>query len=340
MKKPFVQLVKKSQNENRRLVIPLIGFPGLNITGSTIKLAQQNYGEHFKVLKAIAETYKPDGIFPLMDLSVEANALGRYTIFPEQESATVIRDVFDTENLNSAKEINIAFDTRLQGYVETLKLMRIGLPSNILRGAYVTGPYTLSALLMGADVAAIATVMNTDKLHTICQFMTEKILEYIRLLIASGAQMICILEPSAVMLGPEQFEQFSSQYVHQIIESCKFSGVSTIYHICGNTMHLVKKMAETGVDALSLDSPETGVDLPAVAKMISSDVMVIGNINPVGSLLNGATEDVENDVLRLLKNMEPYTNFILSTGCDLPQEVPKENIHAFMETGRKYKIKT
>ena len=340
MEKPFLQLFKKAQNENRRSVIPLIGFPGLNITGSTVKLAQQNYGEHFKVLKAIAKTYKPDGIFPLMDLSVEANALGRYTIFPEQESAKVIRDVFDTENLNSAKEINIAFDTRLLGYVETLKLMRIGLPSNILRGAYVTGPYTLSALLMGADDAAMATVMDTEKLHIICQFMTEKILEYVRLLIASGAQMICILEPSAVMLGPEQFEQFSGKYVNQIVESCKFSSVSTIYHICGNTMHLVKKMAETGVDAISLDSPETGVDLPAVAKLISSDVMIIGNINPVGVIFNGNPEDVENDVLHLLKNMEPYSNFVLSTGCDLPQEVPKENIHAFMETGRKFKIKT
>jgi uroporphyrinogen decarboxylase len=340
MEKPFIQLLKKTQTENRRLVIPLIGFPGLNITGSTIKLAQQNYGEHFKVLKAITETFKPDGIFPLMDLSVEANALGRYTIFPEQESATVIRDVFDSEDLDSAKEINIAFDTRLLGYVETLKLMRIGLPSNILRGAYVTGPYTLSALLMGADDAAMATVMNIDKLHTICQFMTEKILEYVRLLIASGTQMICVLEPSAVMLGPEQFELFSARYVHQIIESCKYTGVSAIYHVCGNTMHLIKKMADSGVDAISLDSPEIGIDLPAVAKQLSQDIAIIGNISPIGSLLNGSPVDVEKDVLQLLEIMDPYPNFVLSTGCDLPQEVPMENIHAFMETGRNYKTKT
>ena len=340
MEKPFIQLFKKAQAENRRLVIPLIGFPGLNITGSTIKLAQQNYGEHFKVLKAITETFKPDGIFPLMDLSVEANALGRYTIFPEQESATVIRDVFDIEDLNSAKEINIAFDTRLLGYVETLKLMRFGLPSNILRGAYVTGPYTLSALLMGADDAAMATVMNIDKLHTICQFMTEKILEYIRLLIASGAQMICVLEPSAVMLGPKQFELFSGRYVHQIVEGCKYTGVSTIYHVCGNTMHLIKKMAESGVDAISLDSPEIGIDLPAVAKQVSQDIAIIGNISPIGSLLNGKPGDVKKDVLQLLESMNPYPNFVLSTGCDLPQEVPMENIHSFMETGRDYKTKT
>jgi uroporphyrinogen decarboxylase len=340
MEKPFLELFKITQNEKRRLIIPLIGFPGLNITGSTIKLAQQNYGEHFKVLKAITETFKPDGIFPLMDLSVEANALGRYTIFPKQESATVIRDSFDMDYLHSAKEINISFDTRLLGYVETLKLMRIGLPSNILRGAYVTGPYTLSALLMGADDAAMATVMNTDKLHNICQFMTEKILEYVRLLIASGAQMICVLEPSAVMLGPEQFEQFSSLYIKQIIESCKHTNVVTIYHICGNTMHLVKKMAESGVDAISLDSPEIGIDLPAVAKQVSREVVIIGNISPIGSILNGKPEDVKNDVIHLLESMNNYENFVLSTGCDLPQEVPNENIQAFMEAGRSYKIKS
>lgn len=332
-------LAKKAQNEKRRLIAPLIGFPGLNITGCTIKLAQQNYGEHFKVLSAIAETFEPDAIFPLMDLSVEANALGRYTVFPKGESATVIKDIFSLDDLRNAKGINVCFDTRLLGYVETLKLMSIGLGSSILRGAYVTGPYTLAALLMGADEAAMLTITNSESLHEVCQFTTEKILEYVRLLIASGAQMICILEPSAVMLGPKQFEEFSAQYVHYISDSCKYTDVATIYHICGNTMHLIEKMAASGVNAISLDSPETGIDLPAAAKRVSEDIIIIGNISPVGSLLNGNVVDVENEVIQLLKSMDPYPNFILSSGCDLPQETSLENIHAFMKTGRGYILK-
>ena len=35
-----------------------------------------------------------------------------------------------------------------------------------------------------------------------------------------------------------------------------------------------------------------------------------------------------------LREMEPYPNFVLSTGCDLPQETPRENIQAFMDAGR------
>ena len=123
MKKPFLQLVKQAYEEKRRLVIPLIGFPGLNLTGCTIKLAQQNYGEHFRVIKALAEYFKPDAIFPLMDLSVEANALGRYTVFPKAESATVLKDELSVHDLSTADRINISFDTRLLGYVETLKMV-------------------------------------------------------------------------------------------------------------------------------------------------------------------------------------------------------------------------
>ncbi|MBN2301274.1 MAG: uroporphyrinogen decarboxylase family protein [Lentisphaerae bacterium] len=316
-----------------------MGFPGLNITKCTVKLAQQNYGEHYRVIKAIADIFAPDAMFPLMDLAVEANALGRYTVFPQTESATVVRDMFSIDELINGLQINIAFDSRLLGYVETMKLMSIGLPSSIIKGAYVTGPYTLAALMMGADEAAMATVLRPDELHLVCQFVTEKIQEYVRLLIASGAQAICILEPSAVMLGPNQFAEFSANYVRHIIESCKYTGIAAIYHTCGNTMHLVDKMVESGISAVSLDSSEAGVDLPAVAKKLPSDVIIMGNINPTGTILRGTPQNVEKEVSELLKRMEFYPNFILSTGCDLPQETPIENIHAFMQTGRQYRMK-
>jgi len=334
--KPFHEMARRAQREGRRLVAPLMGFPGLNMTGGSVKLAQQNYGEHYKVVKLLAETFGPDLVFPLMDLSVEANALGRYTVFPKGEAATVVKGAFSVNDLVAGAHINISFDTRLLGYVETLKLMSIGLPPTVLRGAYVTGPYSLAALIMGADEAAMATMLRPDELAEVCRFTTAKIQEYVRWLIAAGAQVICILEPSAVMLGPAQFEQFSADYVRHINNSCKYTGVATVYHTCGNTMHLVGKMVESGVDAVSLDSPEAGVDLPAVAETLPEEVMVIGNINPTGALLRGRPADVEAEVTQLLGRMAPFPNFVLSTGCDLPQETPLENIHAFMRAGRRY----
>lgn len=331
--------VQKAGLKHRRLVAPLMGFPGLNLTGGTIKLAQQNYGAHYKVIKALAETFEPDIIFPLMDLSVEANALGRYTVFPKKESATVVKEPFDMEELDAIREINVGYDTRLLGYVETLKLVNIGLPSSVIRGAYVTGPYTLASLMMGSDETAMATIIRQDDLHQVCQVATEKIRHYVRLLITAGAQVICILEPSSVLLGPEQFEQFSVHYVKQIIDTCRHFDISSVYHVCGNTMHLIEIMAASGIDALSMDSPETGIQLPKVAERTPPDIIVFGNINPTGAILNGPPEEVEKKVLELLRDMDPYPNFILSTGCDLPEETPVDNVHAFMQAGRNYEYK-
>ena len=58
--------------------------------------------------------------------------------------------------------------------------------------------------------------MNPDDLHAVCKMATEKIQEYVRLLITAGAQIICVLEPSAVMLSPDQFVSFSGTYVNKL----------------------------------------------------------------------------------------------------------------------------
>ncbi len=336
--KLLITELKKSIENKKRLVAPLVGFPGVNLAGSTIKLAQQNYDEHFKVIKANVDEFKPDAVFTLMDLSVEANALGRYTVFPKAESATVVKDAFSISSLESLEKINIEFDMRLLGYVEVIRKMKEELPDSILKGAYVTGPYTLAGLLMGADGAALATIMQPDELHAICKAMNEKIKSYVKLLVEAGAQMICILEPSAAMLGPDQLEQFSGQYVKNIVDTYANTDIAIIYHICGNTMPLLEKMCVTGVNALSIDSAEAGIDLAEAAKRVPEDVIIIGNISPVGTLLNGKPEQVEKEVISLLDSMNEFPNFILSTGCDLPQETPIENIDAFMKAGREYKV--
>ena len=329
--------VREAYRQGRRLVAPLVGFPGLTMTGGNIKLAQQNYGQHYRVVKALADRFHPDLIFPLMDLAVEANALGQFTVFPTDEAATVMKKKFTPENLRALKKINVSFDTRLLGYVETLKLMSIGIV-DVLRGAYVIGPYTLSALIIGAEEAALASVMKPDDLHLLCEFSTEIIQEYTRLLIGAGAQVLCILEPSAVMLGPDAFTAFSADYVRHINHSCRYTDVATIYHTCGNTTHLLDHMVASGVDAVSLDSPKMGVFLPDVAERIPEEVLIIGNICPTDSILFGTPAEVKKEVRGLLKAMAAYPNFVLSTGCDLPQETPLENIDAFMEAGRDYQI--
>jgi len=336
--KKLKHITDKYYLERKRLVAPLVGFPGVKLVGTSIKLAQQNCFEHAKVINSINERFHPDVLFPLMDLSVEANAIGRQTVILPNESATVVIEDFDLEQLNTLEKVRVEYDSRLLAYTETVKNMNEQITYSVMKGAYVTGPYTLAGLILGAETAAIKSIINPDELRKVCDFTIRIILKYVELLVRNGAQLICVLEPSSVMLGPEEFEMFSATYVRRICELCDSKKIATVYHICGNSSHLINKMCEAGVDALSLDSKEAGINLPQIAQHIPSDVVLIGNINPVGSILNGTPEEVIEDVNVLLDSMKAFPNFILSTGCDLPPEVPLENIDAFMKAGREYRV--
>ena len=92
-------------------------------------------------------------------------------------------------------------------------------------------------------------------------------------------------------------------------------------------------MGQIEVQGLSLDSM---VDFSLAVSRIPSDMVLIGNLDPVRILMNGTPVSVRQAVRKLLDDMAPYENFILSTGCDLPQDVPLENIRAFMDEGRIY----
>jgi len=103
-------------------------------------------------------------------------------------------------------------------------------------------------------------------------------------------------------------------------------------------MHLLDKMARSGVNVISLDSPAAGVDLRMAAETVPSDIIIMWNVNSTGVILNGSPAEVKAEVSQLLRDLDPYPNYILSTGCDLPQETPLENIQAFMQTGRNHRV--
>lgn len=332
------KLSKQAYSEKKRLVAPLVGFPGCDLIKCSMKLAQQNYAMHYNAIEALVYHLKPDAVFMMMDLSVEANAIGLPVRFPiDQSSSIEFHPVKTLKDLDRYQRINILFDARIQSYLKTIEMMKVGFKNSVLVGSYVIGPFSFAGLLMGAQEAAMNSIMDPGTLNQVCQFCTSIIMKYIHALINAGTDLICILEPTAAILGPEQFSQFSGEFVRYIIESYKYNNVDTIYHICGNTMHLVKAMSETGVGAISLDSPETGIDLSKVAQMIPEDITIMGNVNPTKIMKDGTVEEVKQATVKLLHQMKDYPNFILSTGCDLPPGVPLENMTAFMEIGRNYK---
>ncbi|MGC9398879.1 MAG: uroporphyrinogen decarboxylase family protein [Anaerolineae bacterium] len=310
-----------------RLVVPLMGFPGTQLTHSTIWQNEFNAELQYRTIAALVERFEPDAAFFFMDLAVEAGAIGLPVLFPASGSPSVKQHpVKRIEDLAQFEVVDVRYDARVRTYVDVMQRMKAGL--EVLAGAYVIGPFTLAGLMMGATQIALATIQDPDLVHAAARFATDVIIRYGEQLAEAGADMLCVLEPTATFISPKAFRAFSGRYVKEIVEALD---IRTILHICGDTKHLVEAMCETGVQGLSLDAP---LDFPATIERMPENVVLIGNVDPVRVMVNETPDNVREAVRALVENMAPYPNFILSTGCDLPPETPLANIQAFMEAGR------
>jgi len=311
----------------RLAVAPLVGYPGARLTGTPLKENLLNADSHIESVRAIHDRWRPDLLLPMMDLAVEAGALGLPLRFPENESPTVeAHPIRSAEDMGPFQDIDILGDARLRSFLETVRaIARI---PDVLHGAYVVGPFTLAGLLMGASEAALATIRQPDLLHEVMTFCVQRIHPYADACVTAGADLVVYLEPTAVLLSPDAFREFSGQYVQSLITRHE---AASVLHICGNTAPLIDAMIATGVDGLSLDAC---VDFARVSEVTPDDVVLIGNIDPVGTMGSSSINDVKRAVADLRATMHGHMNFVLSTGCDLPLETPIENIDAFMRAGR------
>lgn len=308
----------------RTPIVPLMGLPGIQLTGASTKEALFNAQNQIGSLLALSEAVQPDALFAMMDLTVEAEFLGCDLKFSDEDppavSGLLLKDEADLEAVFGGEPTG----GRMALFAEVVTGLKDALDIPVC--AYVIGPLTLAGELMDISVVMKATRKNPELLHRVLADNTRVIMAYAALLENAGADLICILEPSAVMMSSKIFWEFSGRYCSKIISE-GIAGMS-ILHICGDSNHLIAEMEKTGADGLSLDKQ---VDLPSAYDGLGGETVLIGNIDPVSVVTFDEAETVRRKSRALYRSMGARKNFILSTGCDVPPNAPVENLVAMMQ---------
>lgn len=310
------------------LVIPLLGAPGVKLSNSTLRENLTRESIQLKTLDLLIERFMPDGIFPFMDLTVEAEALGLRAEFPDNDNPRLKNHWVRTMgSLESVKRGYKGISGRMPLFLNVVE--NLAERYSLAVGAYVIGPFSLVGELMGLENLCLNLMMKPASVHKFLDFVFRVIKDYAKALLTAGADVVAILEPSAVILSPKQFAEFSGRYISRLVSEL---GNKFMLHICGNSTHLLREMSRTGVMGLSLDST---VDLKEVSNIVSENIILMGNLDPVNVFLQSNPEEVAQATRVLLEGMKGRKNFILSSGCDIPMATPLENIEAFMLEARK-----
>ena len=312
----------------KNLVIPLLGAPGITLSKTTLRENLTNSEVQYKTLSILIDKFSPDGIFPMMDLTVEIEALGSETNFPENANPSVVKPLIkNREDLKILKGNWQGISGRMKVFIEVME--KIAKKYSIIKGGYVIGPFTMAGELMGANDIAMQVMLNPELVAELVNFSLEVISEYANALFNAGADAIAVLEPLAVILSSKKYKEFSLYPFKKLVSN--LNNKPLILHICGNTNHLIKSMLDSGAVGLSLDS---GINFEELKKIIPPEITLMGNLNPVKIFLQSTPDQVAEATKSLKESMKDTKNFILSSGCDIPLDTPLKNIEAFMKAAR------
>lgn len=136
--------------------------------------------------------------------------------------------------------------------------------------------------------------------------------------------------------SPDQFAEFVTPYLKQIIEGYRSLGKYSIKHTDGNIMPILDQIAACQPDAIHSLDPQAGVTIPAVRRVVGPDICLIGNVN-CGLLQTGTEDEVRADTLRSLREgMANGRGYVFSTSNCAYTGLPLERYEMMNDLWRQY----
>ena len=314
--------------------IPILSFPCVSLLGVTVRELISSSELQAKGMKAVADKTASAASVSFMDLSLEAECFGAKIVVSDEEVPTVKGRIVNDMDEAEALAVPAVGSGRTQIYLDAIKKASAEITDRpVLAG--MIGPFSLAARLLDVTEIMMDCYDDPDMVHLVLEKVTEFLCEYAKAYKAAGANGIVMAEPVAGLLSPTLEEEFGSPYIKKIVDAVQTDDFAVIYHNCGdNVPKMLDSILTTGCAAYHFGN---SVDMEKdLIPKIPSDTVVMGNVDPAGTLRLGTPEKVRAETLALLERCSKYPNFVLSTGCDVPPMTPWENIDAFFAASDEY----
>lgn len=314
--------------------IPVLSFPCVSLLGITVRELISDSKLQAKGMKAVADRTDAAASVSFMDLSVEAECFGATVVVSDDEVPTVKGRIINDMDEAEALEIPLVGSGRTQIYIDAIeKACKEICDRPVLAG--MIGPFSLAARLLDVSEIMMDCYDDPDMVHTVLEKVTTFLIEYAKAYKAVGANGIVMAEPVAGLLSPTLEEEFSSPHVKRIVDAVQDDNFVVIYHNCGdNVPKMLDSIMTTGCVAYHFGN---AMDMEKdIIPQVSADTVVMGNIDPAGTLRMGTPEKVRKETLGLLERCSKYPNFVLSSGCDIPPMTPWTNIDAFFAASNEF----
>ena len=320
------QWVADQIQAKEKKALPVLTFPAAEKLGITTKELIYSPDLQAQAMKYIYDHTDMAAVLAFMDLSVEAEAFGSTIRYSDDEVPTVVGSIVDEDSNVDELVVPDPREGRTGLCIEGVRLIAEQIDDKPVIAGCV-GPFSLTGRLMDVNEVMFLCYDEPELVHAVLEKTTSFIISYVKELKAAGADGVMMAEPLAGLLSPDLTEEFSNPYVKRIIDETQDDEFIVILHNCGSSVsHTIDSIVETGAAGFHLGN---AIDMAEMMPHIPADRLAYGNIDPAATLCYGTHEAVYAATAELLEKCSQYPNFVISSGCDIPQLTPWDNIDAF-----------
>jgi [methyl-Co(III) methanol-specific corrinoid protein]:coenzyme M methyltransferase len=259
-------------------------------------------------------------------MTVEAEVLGSEINF----GTLAVRPKIEKEVFASVSKIE---------YRDIDKILKKGRVESVIQAGYhlskkypdvpvignLTGPISTTASIVDPMPFLKELRKDRENAHKAIDYVTDFLIEYARLMIDNGVDLISIGDPTATgeILGPMMFKEYAVRYLNKLIDGIHSLNAPVIVHICGNMNTVKNLIPQIKSDAISTDAV---VNLRLLKEEFPS-LTTMGNLSTF-LLEFGTPEKVSGQTERLLSDGID----IISPACGLSTSSSINNIQALTRT--------
>jgi len=320
------------QKPDRVPVVAVTISRSLKEAGYSLKEVVHDASKIAEAKIAAHEKYGDDGIVASLDLYVEPEALGAKTELREHVPIVTEHPLAKDKDFSRLVKPTLK-DGRFPVVLEEVKLLKEKYGDEVCIGPVTGGPITTAANLRGVENLLMDMVLDPSYVHELLRLCTDVCLDYYRAICEAGAHAIIMLDPVSTntIMSPEQYQEFTMPYQKELFAVCAEHSVVGVNHICADTSLIWEKMINVGAPAIQIDFP---IDLEDCKKRVGPETCIMGNVNPIETMLYGNPDDVYNAAVKCIKAAGNQSGFVLTPGCDLNPKTPEENIKALVQAAK------
>ncbi len=264
-----------------------------------------------------------DAAIIFSDILVIPEAMGMHLEMHEGRGPVFPKPIRNESDANELKNIDPTRD--LKYVLDAVSLTKKELNNRVPLIGFSGAPWTLLTYMVegkgSKNFAEVKKMIynNPSLAHKLLSKISDAVSEYLNAKIEAGADAVQIFDTWGGILTPEDFNEFSLQYIQKIISKLKRKDEPVIVFAKG-VHYNVEALAGTGADVIGLDWT---MNLGQVREKVGDKVALQGNMDP--TKLYGNAEAIKKEASKILESFGSGSGHIFNLGHGILPDVPPAN---------------